>query len=120
VEAIPTSEGGALPGAKPRVLRLPDSVARKVTEQAGPDAAALAEIATSSAYGAPQAPLPRRAKGADTRRPDDGEPPQRVALPRGPSIAAPETDAGVRLIGLLAVLVALTAAVTVGAIRARA
>src|SRR5688500_16141999 len=56
IEMIPTAEGPASPRAEEEREPLPPEVRREIQEQAGTDADALTEIATSSRYGAPQEP----------------------------------------------------------------
>jgi hypothetical protein len=69
VEMVPTSSGGAATGiSKPKLKPLPRRVNTELQKQAGKSAHALAEVATSSSYGAPQHDLaPVRAAPSATQ-----------------------------------------------------
>ncbi len=56
VEAIPTSGGPVASGSKGR-RKLPTAVTHRIEKLGGDDAAALENVASSAAYGAPQRPL---------------------------------------------------------------
>ncbi len=58
VEMIPTAVGPSSPRGEEERQPLPAGVGREIQEQAGADANALTEIATSSRYGAPQRQAP--------------------------------------------------------------
>src|SRR5687767_11026731 len=60
IEMVPTAGGPASPRAEEERQPLPADVGREIREEAGEDAGALTEIATSSRYGAPQSPAPTR------------------------------------------------------------
>jgi hypothetical protein len=59
VESIPTGEGPvvAAGATKPHVKKLPPAVHAKIEAEGGKDAAVIEQLATSSAYGAPQTTL---------------------------------------------------------------
>jgi hypothetical protein len=71
VETFPTGRGAQAVGfGKTHTKPLPRNVARAVTREGGPDAAALSTIATSSSYGAPQGSVaPTRIQRERPRRP---------------------------------------------------
>ncbi len=138
VEQIPTSGGSqaTLPGGKARTTPLAPALRRRLFSEAGKDAALLEQIATSSAFGAPQTPArtqgkkgkkgngasagPGRASGGDEEsRP---RPSQQPSLGKSLSaVGAVVTDGSEgRLIGLLVVLLLITAlAVLAAAFRQR-
>ena len=58
VESMPTSSGPIVPGmTKPHVKKLSSSVLKGIAAKGGKDASVIEQIATSSAYGAPQTTL---------------------------------------------------------------
>jgi hypothetical protein len=69
VEQIPTSTGLLFTVfGKPHTKPLPAPIQKKLTQQGGQDAPLLQQVATSSAYGAPQQTLPVNATPA--RKPE--------------------------------------------------
>jgi hypothetical protein len=91
IETMPTSDGPAVVAvAKPHVRKLPAAIEHKVTAEGGSDAPVIRQIATSSAYGAPQTTLerPKVAKGAG--RPPTGAP---AAAPHPKPETSPDESA---------------------------
>jgi hypothetical protein len=113
-ESIPTSSGPELTGvAVPRKAPLPPLVQAAIVREAGPATPLLLKVATSSAYGAPQERLPRTSVGSHPGRAGAGS-----VLAAGPSRLV--TSAGTsRLLGLLFVLAAVSAAVAIASVRRR-
>ena len=114
VEQIPTSSGSQATGfGKPRSTPLPPAVKESLTRKAGADAPLLEQIATSSAYGAPQKKL-RTAAPADPNERSDAEIGPAIekdtsvggSLSAAVDVAADGSNG--RLIGLLIVLLAIT------------
>ena len=113
-ESIPTSSGPELTGtAGARARPLPAPVHATISREAGQSAGRLVKVATSSAYGAPQDRLPETSAGAH---------PEGAGV-SSPIVAAPGrliASAGrSRLLGLLVVLVAVSAGAAVAAARGR-
>ena len=101
VELVPTSRGSRSPRAGENESRtLPPAIEARITREGGSDAAGLKKVATSSAYGAPQA-----RKGVT--REAEVEPTDESSLGAAVTVV---TDAGDdRLLALGLVLIALTA-----------
>ena len=94
VEDVPTSKGRSAVGStKPRRTRLPNNVATRIGSHGKADAPVLADIASSSVYGAPQTKL--RRDGEKTSARGDGASEARRLDPVAPGPdAAPEADLG--------------------------
>lgn len=124
VEHIPTSSGPQATGiGKERFKPLPRRAKAKLVQQGGEDAALLEKIATSSAYGAPQGTLGKGKKGGKDK--DDpgaggaavvtrddprdlGDASTSEALSAAVSVVTDGSDK--RLLGLLVVMLLITAA----------
>ena len=110
VEQIPTASGPqSAGGVKPRKTTLPAPVHSALRREGGTDAAKLEEIATSSAYGAPQAKprLPKRAKRAAGRARGRPVPEVPADIDSAGAVDGAEPG-GRRLVGLAAALVVIT------------
>ena len=110
-ESIPTSSGPTLAGSTAvRTRPLPPPIRKAIARSDAADAPLLVAVATSSAYGTPQRSLPRTAPA----RPRAGSVPTAV-------ISAPgrffESAGRGRLLGLIVVLVGVSAVAVVGARR---
>ena len=110
VEQIPTASGPQpAGGAEARKTTLPAPVRSALRREGGTHAAKLEEIATSSAYGAPQAKprMPKDSKRATGRARGRPVPelPAGIGSPGAVAIAEP---GGPRLVGLAAALVVIT------------
>jgi hypothetical protein len=113
-ESIPTSSGPSLEGSgATRTTPLPPPVRATITREAGRKAARLVELATSSAYGAPQERLPRI---SDRIRPAGAGTGSAIAAAPGRLL---ESAGRGRLLALLVVLAALTGGAAVAAGRRR-
>ena len=114
-ESIPTSSGPDLTGtAGARTRPLPAPVHATITREAGQSAGRrLVKVATSSAYGAPQDRLPETSAGA---HPDGAGVSSPIVAAPGRLIASAGRS---RLLGLLVVLVAVSAGAAVAAARGR-
>jgi hypothetical protein len=105
VENVPTAAGAQASGwSQGNAKKLPVSIRRRITEQAGSDARVLNKIATSPTYGAPgQTPKAQKTQKRSSA--------QTVAAERALTLNQPSSSANGRFIGLGAVLlVALVAA----------
>jgi hypothetical protein len=112
-ESIPTSSGPSFEGSDAtRTTSLPPPVRATVTREAGRRAGLLVQVATSSAYGAPQERLPR-ARGTRPEGAGAGS-----AIAAAPGRLLESADRG-RLLGLLVVLAAISAGAVVAASRSR-
>jgi hypothetical protein len=103
VEQIPTGGGSVAANAQAGGSKLPPAIEQKVRRNGGADAGALERLATAPGLGAParaRRPEPRSAIGQST--------PQAQTTPTD-SLGAPQEDRG--LVGLIVVLVLVTAAV---------
>src|SRR5688572_12099414 len=109
IEQIPTSRGSRVAGVgSGKGQPLSREARRRLREQGGPDAAALGQIATSPAYGAPERPLRKSRKIVRARSEDDAS----LGGALSAAVTAPGEGGGWRL-GLLGIfLVASTAAVS--------
>ena len=113
-ESIPTSSGPELTGtAGARTRPLPAPVHATITREAGQSAGRLVKVATSSAYGAPQDRLPGTSAGA---HPDGAGVSSPIVAAPGRLIASAGRS---RLLGLLVVLVAVSACAGIAAARGR-
>jgi hypothetical protein len=123
VEDVPTSEGdSSTGGGKPKRKSLPRSVVSQVKSEGGEDAAALEELATSSAFGAPQKQikeLRNETHGPIVKPEPEAESDGRDGLAAAAATAGTGGN-GSRLIGLLIVLGVISAATVALARRARA
>ena len=104
-ESIPTSSGPIFGGsAATQTASIPPPVRAAIAREAGRSAELLIEVATSSAYGAPQERLPRPSV----------QPRQQGVAVGSAIVAAPgrllESTGRGRLLGLLVVLAAVSAA----------
>lgn len=111
VEDVPTSEGSTpVVGNKPKKRKpLSSRVTAEVHREGGEDAAVLEEVATSSAFGAPQKEInrPRREKPHDANTNRPAERPQ-VGSSGGEALAAAATaTTGENASRLIALLIAL-------------
>jgi hypothetical protein len=107
VEAVPTGGGSSVPGVTTKKRTpLPPS-AEDALKQASPSTSgALEEVATSSEYGAPDAPA--RSTPVAGRGPDVVPPDTSASTAVWRSIGAVGTASDARLLGLVAVLLAIT------------
>jgi hypothetical protein len=113
-ESIPTSSGPELTGAAAvRTAPLPAPVHAAIAREAGRSAGLLEQVATSSAYGAPQDRLPETPAGAHPGGAGAGS---AITAAPGRLIASAGRS---RLVGLIIVLVAVTALTAVAARRWR-
>ena len=123
VEQVPTSEGSRpsdprLGGGQKRSL--PSAVEKELANAGGKDAKVLEEVATSSAYGAPQEKLRLGAKEkrrlreavADLRGGDDSAGGVRNALAAPVSVLAEGSDARLLALAIAMALIALTTLVS--------
>ena len=123
VEQLPTSSGSQAVGVgKVESKPLPRKIKQRLVAQAGADAPLLEQVATSSAFGAPQERLSTRPKGArEGGRPGPGRSSELIgtenlgddtsatqALDAAVSVVTDGSDT--RLIGLVVFLAAITAA----------
>jgi hypothetical protein len=121
VEDVPVGGGKAYPGmSQPSKASLPQGVTQQIASEGGSDAPLLTEIATSSAYGAPQKRLAKPRSGASSgdgepAAGDDGEPSSGVL---STAVTAAEGGDSKRLLGLLLALLAISVA-TIVAVAAR-
>lgn len=123
VEQIPTAEGSATPGVgKTTKTTLPRETRSRL--RSGTDAttaAALTEIATSSAYGAPTGKIARAAEPRSARDSarvrGDSEP--RLSSSLGSAVEAVGSGSDRRLAVLLAIVLLTTAVAVAAAVRSR-
>ena len=121
VEDVPAGGGKEYPGtSEPSKTSLPQGVTQQIASEGGSDAPLLTEIATSSAYGAPQKRLGRPGSGpspadGDPAAGGDGEPSSGVL---STAVTAVEGGDSKRLLGLMLALLAISVA-TVVAVAAR-
>jgi hypothetical protein len=121
IEMIPTAEGPSSPRAEEERQPLPAAVGREIREQAGEDAGALTEIATSSRYGAPQRPQPAPEPQAPEPEPAE-EPPagdQYVAETLEPGDAATVPGESRLIVLLVAMAASVVAVAGYGLVRRR-
>ena len=121
VEDVPAGGGKAYPGmSQPSKTSLPQGVTQQIASEGGSDAPLLTEIATSSAYGAPQKRLAKPGSGASSGDGEpaaggDGEPSSGVL---STAVTAVEGGDSKRLLGLMLALLAISIA-TIVAVAAR-
>ena len=120
VEDVPAGGGKEYPGtSEPSKTSLTQGVTQQIASEGGSDAPLLTEIATSSAYGAPQKRPGRPGSGASS---GDGEPAGGDGEPSSgvlsSAFTAVEGGDSKRLLGLMLALLAISVA-TVVAVAAR-
>jgi hypothetical protein len=107
VELVPGSRGSRSPGrTKPRHSPLPKRVETALVREGGEDAALLEEVATSSAYGAPERE-PRDQSRGQPRPPRPVEPADDDAFSAAVSVATDGDDRRLLALGLAMIGISL-------------